>query len=126
MVIVLTSICADETLARRVLSVARSIAPNIDSLDSDATADATAILNGIATEAAARGIRSVDTNKVGTALVKYASPSSWFTEDDRAALRAICKVVATSGHPIGDFPPPDRAYRGVWPEGGGPWISPTL
>lgn len=109
---------ADQTLARRVLAHARVIAPCLHSLDGDARLDALAILQGVAGEAQARGVRSVASQSVGTARVTYGSAESWFTDDDRAALRALCSetTVASAGHPVGSFPAPSRAFRTVWPE----------
>lgn len=112
---------ADQTLARRVLAHARVIAPCLHSLDDDARLDALAILQGVAGEAQARGVRSVASQSVGTARVTYGSAESWFTADDRAALRALCSEatklsVASAGHPVGSFPAPSRAFRTVWPE----------
>lgn len=110
----------DELLARRVLAHARVIAPCLQTLTGDAREDAIAILQGVAREAMARGARSVVSQSVGTARVSYGSASSWFTDDDRAALRVLCPAVAESvasaGHPVGRFPNPTRAYKTVWPE----------
>ncbi|CED90264.1 hypothetical protein [Actinomyces succiniciruminis] len=112
---------ADQTLARRVLAHAQVIAPCLHSLDDAARLDALAILQGVAAEAQARGLRSVASQSVGTARVTYGSAASWFTDDDRAALRALCaqasrSSVASSGHPVGSFPAPSRDLRAIWPE----------
>lgn len=111
---------SDALLARRVLAHARVIAPCLQTLTGDAREDAIAILQGVAREAMARGTRSVVSQSVGTARVSYGSASSWFTDDDRAALRVLCPAVAESvasaGHPVGRFPKPTRAYKTVWPE----------
>lgn len=106
----------DLVLARRVLVQARTIAPTLDALSGDAQLDALAILQGVAQEAADRGSRSVASQSVGTAKVVYGAASSWFTDDDRTALRAICRQAIGDGHPVGEFPFPSRTTRNVWPE----------
>lgn len=110
----------DKVLARRVLAHARVIAPCLPSLDGDAREDAIAILEGVAREAMARGSRLVTSQSVGSARVSYGSASSWFTDDDRDALRALCPAAATvsaaTGHPVGAFPRPTALYKHVWPE----------
>jgi hypothetical protein len=110
---------SDVQLARRVIVHARmTIAPCLDSLTDEPREDAIAILAGVAKEAMARGARDVTSQRVGTASVSYGSASSWFTDDDKAALRALCAPASTAdgSHPIGRFPLPARAYRHVWPE----------
>lgn len=107
----------DEQLARRVISTARSFAPCLDSLVGDARENAIAILDGVAAEAEARGARSVASQSVGTARVTYGSATSWFTDDDRDGLRALCQAAASgAGHPVGRFPKPAHALKKVWPE----------
>lgn len=107
----------DEQLARRVISTARSFAPCLDTLTGTAREDAVAILSGVAAEAEARGVRSVASQSVGTAKVTYGSATSWFTDDDRDGLRALCQSVAAgAGHPVGSFPAPSGALRKAWPE----------
>lgn len=110
----------DALLARRVLAHARVIAPCLQNLADDDREDAIAILQGVAREAMARGTRSVVSQSVGTARVSYGSATTWFTDDDRDALRVLCPAVAASvasaGHPVGRFPKPTRFYKSVWPE----------
>jgi hypothetical protein len=107
----------DSELARRVIVHARAIAPCLDSLADDPKRDAIAILSGVAREALARGVRSVASQGVGTARVTYGAASSWFTQDDRDALRSLCPSTAQSAdHPVGLFPGWPRAYRELWPE----------
>lgn len=105
----------DENLARRILAVARFIAPGIDLLDGEPLMDAIAILLGVAAEAKARGSRLVKAQRIGPASVDYQA-GSWFSDDDRWALRALCGVPATSGHPVGSFPKPARVFSRLWPE----------
>lgn len=107
----------DPDAARRIIVLARSIAPCIDSFadNSEEKKDAVAILKGVATEAAARGARHVRSEAVGTARVTYEVGSA-FTDDDRDSLRALCG--ASSGHsdtPAGSFPK-ERPIGRVWPE----------
>lgn len=105
----------DESLARRIISVARSIAPCLDSLTGDARDDAIAILKAVAAEVKSRGSRQVVSQHVGPATVTY-DVGSAFTSDDRAALRDLCSTSpAVGGHPTGSFPK-ERPVGRVWPE----------
>lgn len=106
----------DANLARRIIAVARFIAPCLDSLVDEPRLDAIALLVGVAAEAKARGSRLVKSQRVGPASVDYSTAGSWFSDDDKSALRALCGVSATGGHPIGAFPKPSRAYSRLWPE----------
>lgn len=109
----------DVVLARRVIAHARTIVPCLDSLTGDARQAAVAVLTGVLAEAVARGARGVVSQRVGTASVTYtaASAASWFTPDDRAALRALCRTgLAAAGHPVGRFPPPSTALGRAWPD----------
>lgn len=112
----------DEALALRVLGVARSFAPLLDRIGDEATPEATrdretavAILQGVAAEARDRGSRLVKAQRIGPAGVDY-EVGSWFSDDDRAALIALCaKPTATSSGPLGHFPKPGITSR-LWPE----------
>ncbi len=104
----------DQNLARRIIAVARSIAPGIDSLDGEAFSDAVAILQGVATEIRVRGPRGVKSQRIAAGAVEYTSSDSWFSDDDRSALRALC--AAASFGPIGQFPKPSKAVARMWPE----------
>lgn len=106
----------DAALAARIIAHARVIAPCLDSLTDDRKKEAVAILRAIGRDAQASGARGVASRQVGTARVTYREISSWYTEDDRAALRALCGIAVTAGHPVGRFPAPPVAYRGLWPE----------
>jgi hypothetical protein len=108
----------DTRLARTVIAVARTIAPCLDSLAGDARDDAIAILSGVAADAE-NAPRNVTSQKAGTASVTYGTVRSLFTDDDRAALRALCAapgVPESAGHPVGRFPYESRALGAVWPE----------
>lgn len=108
----------DKALAARIMAQARAIAPCISSLTGDAKDEALALLQAIARDAASGGARGVASRQVGTARLSYRDVASWFTDDDRAALRALCGAapVAGTGHPVGAFPAPARAYKAIWPE----------
>jgi hypothetical protein len=107
----------DETLALRVIATARTIAPIDTDLSSDARAEVVAILTGVVQEAAGRGSRNVTAQRVGPASVNYGPSTSWFTDDDKAALRALCNVgSASGGSPVGSFPAPSGALTRMWPE----------
>ena len=109
----------DENIARRVLVLARDIAPCIDSFadDSEQQKNAIAILAGVAAESKVRGARFVQSQSIGPARVAYTVGSA-FTDDDRDALRALCTAAAQqSSRPVGSFPTA-RPIGRVWPEGG--------
>lgn len=110
--------CSDRTLAARILAHARVIAPCLTSLDKGDEDLVIAILNAVASEAQARGNRFITSQGVGSAKVSYGAASSWFTQDDRDALRALCPSASAFGgsHPVGAFPAPARAFERVWPE----------
>jgi hypothetical protein len=107
-----------EELARRVLAVARPIAPCIATLadSSEEKADAVAILQGIARDGIARGARSIKSQSIATARVEYTVDSSWFSADDRSALRALCAASTPGNVPVGSFPKPSAAVSRMWPE----------
>jgi hypothetical protein len=108
----------DETLALRVIATARTIAPIDTVTDSDLRAGVVAILTGVAQEAAGRGPRNVTAQRVGPASVNYSTSTSWFTDDDKAALRVLCAAgsSAASMGPVGSFPTPSAVLARVWPE----------
>ena len=108
--IVLSEISADEMLARRVVSYARSFAPCLDTLTGEAMKNAVAILAGVADEAESRGSRQVASERVGSASVGYRGAGEWFTREDIDSLKALCGVGAGS-EPVGEFPRPSRALH---------------
>lgn len=110
-------------MARRILAVARSIAPCLDTLEDGAGAndpkprsDAIAILKAVAAVGTARGSQLIKSQRIGPAAIEY-NVGSWFSGDDRAALRGLCSLATADdgGHPIGSFPT-SRPFRRVWPE----------
>ncbi|TDW31019.1 hypothetical protein EDD25_2807 [Cryobacterium psychrophilum] len=106
----------DELLAQRIIAVAVSIAPCLDSLpDGSGRSSAVAILRGIAADVADRGSRMVKSQRMGPASVEYTSTDSWFSADDRSALRSLCGAVAQPGMPVGQFPKSGLVNR-LWPE----------
>ena len=114
----------DETLARRIIAYARSVAPCLDSLvdglDEDAAkpkSDAIAILLGVAKEVPKAGKTRVKNQRTGQGAVEYFPITSAFSDDDRAALRALCAAVTPAGGlPVGSFPAPSRAVSRMWPD----------
>lgn len=107
----------DEDLARRVIVLARSIAPCIDSFDSSSEEfkNTVAILRGVVAEIIARGSRGVQSERIGPSTVTYVVNRSSFSDDDRAALRSLCNATPRPGLPLGSFPPAGVVGR-VWPE----------
>jgi hypothetical protein len=114
----------EETLARRVIIYARSIAPCLDSLvdvegdeNPKPRSDAIAILVGVAAEVPRPGARRVKRERIGPADAEYFQVSSAFTDDDRAGLRALCSASeSTGGLPVGSFPKSARVITSMWPE----------
>jgi hypothetical protein len=104
----------DESLARRIIVVARSIAPCIDTLEGESRLDALAILNGVVDTVGDRGSLHILSERAGTVGVSYSTVRSWFQPDDKAGLRALCGGPVHAG-PIGDFPA-RRIYTNIWPE----------
>lgn len=112
-----------DDLANRVIAAAVAIAPCIDSLPKNVEGDprrvrAIAILKGVAGHAASRLSANVKSQRVGSAAVDYGDASSWFSDDDSNALRALCASTgAPAGLPVGKFPEPG-VIAGAWPERG--------
>lgn len=109
----------DEDLARRVLSYARSIAPIDQIVDYELRKDAIAILRAAAKAGAERGSMLIANQRIAAAGVTYREVSSWFTDDDRNALRTICNSSSSSPTgpgPVGHFPKPSRVLGAIWPE----------
>lgn len=107
----------DEDRARLVLVRARTIAPCIDTLDpgSEPGKDAIAVLKDVLAglpEPGERRTRGLSRN--GTSITLDAVGSA-FSEDNRAALRAICGASTSSGGPAASFPV-DRLFERIWPE----------
>jgi len=107
----------DEDLAREVLIVGRDIAPCISAFpdDSEERKDAIAILRRVYRDCAARGARSIKSQRIGPAAVEYAVVASAFDGQPRRALRALCAAPAAEGHSVGSFPT-DRPIARLWPE----------
>lgn len=104
----------EEVLAARIIATAKVIAPCLDTLEGDDRATAIAILRGVARDApTSRNIRS---ERTLTASVDYATVDSWFTADDRAALRALCGASSNTPGPVGRFPKPAAVTTGMYPE----------
>ncbi len=108
-----------EDVARRILAVARTIAPCLDSLpdESEEKKTAIAILTAVGAEVVARGSRQVASQRIGPAAVVYRDVGSAFTDDDRSALRGLCAAATRApGDPVGSFPKPSRSLERMWPE----------
>lgn len=107
----------DEDTVRRVLVLARDIAPCIDSLSGESKKDAIAILKGVIAELPEPGSRRTRAlSRNGTSMT-FAEIESAFDDDARRSLRSLCSAQSTSGSlPAGSFPK-QRAFARVWPEG---------
>lgn len=105
-----------ETTARRVLATARSIAPCIATIEGEPRLDAIAILQALAADGISRGSRHVRSQRVGPAGVEYRDVGSWFSEDDKSALRALCSITGSPRDPSGSFPAASRTVSELWPE----------
>ena len=113
-----TDLGGDEDTARRLLVLARSIAPCIDSFadNSETKKDAVAILKGVLVEQPAAGSRRTRSlSRNGTSMT-FADVESAFDADSRQALRSLCGAAASGGQPVGSFPKA-RPFANVWPEG---------
>jgi hypothetical protein len=107
----------DPDLGRRILVLARIIAPCIEALpdDSPLREDAIAILRGVADEAQQLPPRSLASTGVGPMRETYRDIGSCFTEDDRTSLRSLCGLTSAPGLPLGSFPDAGLIGR-MWPE----------
>lgn len=104
-----------EVAARRLIAVARTIAPCLDTLAGDARETAVAILRGVAAELPAPGTGRIRSQSRNGTSVTWADYSTAFGPDDRAALQALCGVsISAAGAPVGSFPA-STAARGIWP-----------
>lgn len=104
----------DAKVARRVISVALSIAPALDSLEGEAKARAVAIIEGGADELPTSGSRRVRSRSRNGTSVSFDGAAGVFTPEERAALRALCGLTASPGAPVGSFPP-STITRSIWP-----------
>lgn len=115
-----TDIGGEENTARRVLVLARSIAPCIDSFadDSEQKKDAIAVLKGVLAELPAAGSRRTKALSRNGTSMSFADIESAFDSDARTSLRSLCSAGADTapGLPLGSFPT-ERAFGRVWPEG---------
>lgn len=107
----------ETSLATRIIAIARSIAPGLDDLEDIADGaplrtEAIAILVGVAGGVGPRGSLQIKQQVMGPARVTYTDSASWFSDDDRAALRALVAAsVAPPFGPLGSFPCPDRTVE---------------
>lgn len=110
----------DEDTARRVLVLARDIAPCIDSFsdDSEEKKDAIAVLKGVLGELPATGSRRTLAMSRNGSSITLAQIKSAFDDDARSSLRSLCSASGdvAPGAPLGSFPT-DRPFARVWPEG---------
>ncbi|UFU03441.1 hypothetical protein LQF12_02185 [Ruania suaedae] len=103
----------DDAVARRLIVVARSIAPCLDTLEGEARLDAIAILQGVAAELPAPGTGRMRQQSRNGTSVSWADYRSAFGPDDRTGLLALCGARAGGG-PVGSFPP-STMTRSIWP-----------
>lgn len=117
MAITFEDLGADEQLGRRVLVIARTIAPCLDSLVDEPRADAIAVLRGVVADVRSNGPRGIASQSIGPARVEYRVTEDSFTREARASLRSLCGLGAASGLPLGSFPAAGVISR-LWPEAG--------
>lgn len=103
----------DESVARRLIATARSIAPCLDTLVNEARLNAIAVLLGVAADLPAPGTGRMRSQSRNGTSVTWADYTSAFSADDRAALRALCGASAV-GAPVGSFPASTMTRR-IWP-----------
>lgn len=113
-----TDLDVDEDLGRRVLSLARSIAPCLDSFEdeSEEKKNAIAILKGVIAELPATGSRRTRSMSRNGSSLTLSDIGSVFTDDDRVSLRALCGSTVADVTPVGSFPKHSGLGR-TWPEG---------
>lgn len=118
MAITPTDLGGDEDTARRLLVLARSIAPCVDSFadDSEQKKNAIAILKGVLAELPAAGSRRTRSLSRNGTSMSFADVSSTFDDDSRQSLRSLCGSAPSAGHPRGSFPKA-RPLANTWPEG---------
>lgn len=116
MPITFSDLGVSEDLGRRILVVARSIAPCLNTLEGEDQKDAIAILKGVAGEAKGRGSRHVANERIGPAAVTWREVKSWFAADDINGLRALCGADAPAPLPLGSFPKPSRVVSRLFPD----------
>ena len=107
-----------DDVARRVLVLARSIAPCIDSWEptSEVGKDAIAVLKGVIAELPAPGSARVRAQARNGTSVSLADMRSAFSTDARESLRSLCGC-GGGGLPAGSFPS-ERPFSRLWPETG--------
>lgn len=111
-----TDLGGDEDRARLVLIRARTIAPCLDALvkDTEPWKDAIAILKDVLAELPAPGERRLrGLSRNGTSVTLDAVDSA-FSDDNRAALRALCGATSSSAAPRASFPQ-DKLFERLWP-----------
>ncbi len=108
----------DEDLARRVLVLARGIAPCIDSFQdgSDEQKNALAILRGVIAEIPKPGSRRTRSMSRNGTSMSFTDVAAAFTDEDKSALRSLCGRTRAADRPRGSFPQAGT-FEGVWPEG---------
>lgn len=109
----------DRKVAIRLIAVARSIAPCLDSLEGEAWVAAVAIIEGVAAELPTSGSRRVRSQSRNGTSVSWDASASAFSQDDRDALRALCGAAssASASAPVGSFPE-STITRNIWPPEG--------
>lgn len=110
---------SDENGRRRLLVIARSIAPCLDSLKGSAREDAIAVLSVVAAEVPASGSRRTKSMSRNGTSITFDGYESAFTHEDRVALRSLCAAASTdppAGLPEGSFPAASSSLEQEWPE----------
>ncbi|TFD41748.1 hypothetical protein E3T37_03595 [Cryobacterium sp. TMT2-10] len=106
----------DVDLARRILVLARFIAPGIDLIpEGEDRLTVIAILKNVVAEVPAPGARRVSSRSRNGTSISYRDIGGAFSDDDRLSLRSLVASVP-AGLPIGSFPAA-RPIAREWAEG---------
>lgn len=110
----------DEYTARRVLILARDIAPCLDSFPdgSEQQLDAIAVLLGVIAELPKKGSRRTRSMSRNGTSITLADIKSAFDDDARQSLQSLCSAGDSrpADTPVGSFPT-ESAVAGTWQEG---------
>lgn len=109
-------ISTDEDLARRILVLARFIAPGLDLIpEGEDRLTVLAILKNVVAEVPAPGARRVAARSRNGTSISYRDIGGAFSDDDKLSLRSLV-AIAPAGTAVGSFPEA-RPISREWAEG---------